>query len=152
MPGVEQITVPATLTLFLAWAFDKIKPWLGQFGPFKQENPKHADNLRALFFGICAVAVLIFALVSGLAPHDFDAGLTLLWRILTTAGLMTAGGHVVYGQLSGAASEKRAKRATAQQPSDPDLIYPPSNYDGGGDLRASAQPVMPTLSAEPPAQ
>ncbi len=156
MTPADQIVVPAALAGFLSYVFDKLKPWLGQFGWFKQSNGNHAANLRTLFFIICALAVLIFALSTGLAPHDFDAGVLLLQRILTTAGFMTAGGHLVYDQLSGNAAERAADRKPVMAPgiTDPDLIYPPSNYDAGGDLRASAATPasLPTLSAEPPAQ
>lgn len=135
MPPVEQILVPSAMLPFLVFLFDKLKPWLQSLAPFKQSNPNHAANLRYVFYAACAVAVLVFALASGLMPQTFDAGVLLLERVLTTAGFMTAGGHIVYDQLSGAAT---AKREAVEAPvDDPDLRYPPA-YDAGGDLSASA--------------
>jgi hypothetical protein len=146
---VEQIVLPAAFMPFLIWAFDKLKPYLGKLGWFSQSNPSHAKNLRELLFVICAVAVLIFCLATGMMPHSFDAGVELLQRILATAGLMTASGHVIYDQVSGNA---KAKREAVYAPvDDPDLIYPPSDYDGGAELRTPAAP-QPALSAEPPAE
>jgi hypothetical protein len=135
MPPIEQIVVPSAMFPFLVFLFDKVKPWLQSLAPFKQSNPNHATNLRSLFYTVCAVAVLIAALASGLVPHSFDAGVELLERVLVTAGFLTAGGHLVYDQLSGAAT---AKREAVEAPvEDPELRYPPT-YDAGGDLRASA--------------
>jgi hypothetical protein len=136
---VEQIVVPAALTLFLTWLFERVKPYLGKLAPFAQGNGNHAKNLRYLFFGMCFAAVLIFALVSGMAPHDLDSGVLLLQRILATAAFMTAGGHEVYDQLSGNAAVRAADRKPVVAPvDDKRLLYPPTNYDAGGDLRASA--------------
>jgi hypothetical protein len=136
---VEQIAVPAALTLFLAWLFERLKPYLGKLAPFSQSNGNHAKNLRYVFFGVCAVAVLIFALVSGMAPHDLDSGILFAQRILTTAGFMTAGGHELYDQLSGNAAVRATDRKPVVAPvADKRLLYPPTNYDAGADLRASA--------------